>query len=818
MLSIRHTASALALVVALATIRPAQAAAAAPAAPEAAALPASPDNGPDVGEDLNAITVTARHRDEKLGDVPLAISVASGKDLATQHLERVADFTLKVPNFSALQQNTRVSGLFIRGLGGNASNDGAEGGVGLIVDNVFFTHVGFSWLDFVDLDSIEVVRGPQGTLLGKNTTIGAVIVKTQEPSFKPSANISGTFGGINGANDAYQVRANLTGPIIGDTLAGRLTVATSQGGGWSPNAYDGIKYLNNNRWSVRGQLLFTPTSNVSSRLIAEHYETHEYNNFYPPVTDVTQNRNLDGSVFTTPANPTGLRKGWQWKLQNLFGYTPSYNAPYNADLDSQHRLVSRVTGVSNELNVDFGGAKLTAISAWRELYFRPYNDSDYTPLPIFRAGYDVDVDQYSQEVRLANKIGGAIDWQIGAYYLHETLRSNYRTIFYSDAALFLTGSALVPAATFDNLEYDRDGHLKIDSIAGFGQATWHVAPAFSITGGLRYTRETKTANVAGYALDAADLSAYPASAAATRTSVLNSFGGTTGAAGGVYTLNARANRGSFSWLINPAYKLTPGVLLYASASYGEKSGAANTAALASQSTVVLTLPEKSLDFEAGIKATIAHGLASAALNIYNNTITNYQDAQVDPNATGIGSYLANVGKVRLRGIEFEGTLHPIAVLDFYGNLAYNDAKYLSYDNAPIPVEYAASLNAQGQYTLSLTGYQLRNAPKWTVQGGFNLDQPVSAGLHLTTYGNVTWKSRAALINPRSIYGWQDAYAVVNAGIGIKPEGGNWSAVVWSKNLTNNGYAATYSPATSLTPVSKILGDPRSYGITLSKKF
>jgi len=810
----RLSTSTLALATALIATAPAQAAAV--ATPDLAVAPAPA--APDAGEDLNAITVTARHRDEKLGDVPLAISVASGKELAIEHLDRVADYTLKVPNFSALQQNTRVSGLFIRGLGGNASNDGAEGGVGLIVDNVFFTHVGFSWLDFVDLDSIEVVRGPQGTLLGKNTTIGAVVVKTQEPGFKPSADIAGTFGGINGANDAYQLRANVTGPIIGDTLAGRLTVATSQGGGWTTNAYDGIKYLNNNRWSVRGQLLFTPTSTVSSRLIAEHYESHEYNNFYPPVADVTQNLNLDGSVFTTPANPTGTRKGWQWKLENLFGYTPGYNVPYNADLDTQQRLVSRVTGLSNELNVDLGGARLTAISAWRDLYFRPYNDSDYSPLPIDRGGYDVDVDQYSQEVRLANKLGGAVDWQVGAYYLHEDLRSNYRTIFYADGTAFLTNSLALPAATFNNLEYDRDGHLKIDSIAGFGQATWHVGPTFSITGGLRYTNETKSVNVAGYSLNAADLSAYPAAVAATRTAVLNSFGGTTGAAGGVYALNGRANRGSFSWLVNPAWKVTRDVLLYASASYGEKSGAANTAALANQAAVVLTLPEKSLDFEAGVKATIAQGLATATLNLYNNTITNYQDAQVDPNATGIGSYLANVGKVRLRGVEIEGTLHPAKVLDLYGNIAFNDAKYLSYDNAPIPVEYAASLNAQGQYTLSLTGYQLRNAPKWTLQSGFNLDQPVSTALHLTAYGNVTWKSRFAEINPRSIYGWQDAYAVVNAGIGIKPDDGNWSAVIWSKNLTNNGYAAAYSPATSLTPVIKILGDPRSYGITLNKKF
>ncbi|MCY1171725.1 TonB-dependent siderophore receptor [compost metagenome] len=139
------------------------------------------------------ILITARRRSERLQDVPAAITAVSGDTLQTQHLDRIADYAAKLPNFAAVQQNTRVSGLYVRGLGGNANNDGAEGGVGLIVDNVFFTHVGFSWLDFVDLDHIELVRGPQGTLLGKNTTIGALIVTTKRPSFTPELNLEAGY-------------------------------------------------------------------------------------------------------------------------------------------------------------------------------------------------------------------------------------------------------------------------------------------------------------------------------------------------------------------------------------------------------------------------------------------------------------------------------------------------------------------------------------------------------------------------------------------------------------------------------------------------
>ncbi|GHC86363.1 TonB-dependent receptor [Novosphingobium pokkalii] len=768
---------------------------------EQAPAPAADPGSPEV-PDAGAITVTARHREEKLQAVPLAISAVSGAELTSKRIERVSEFALRVPNFSALQQNTRVSGLYIRGLGGNASNDGAEGGVGLIVDNVFFTHVGFSWLDFVDLESIQVVRGPQGTLLGKNTTIGAVIVQTAKPKFEPSYTLQATYGNY----DAVQVRANATGPIIADKLAYRLTFAESKGGGWNTNAYNGAKLLDNNRWSVRGQLLFTPSANFSSRLIAEHYETNEYNNFYPPVADVTQNLNLDGTV-NSPR--TG---SWTAKLAR-FGYTPNLNAPYNANLNNQDRLVANTDGLSNEINWDLGGVNLTGVTAWRRLYFRPYNDSDYTPLDIYRAGYDVDVNQYSQELRLASAKGSTIDWQVGAYYLHEKLRSNLRTIFGSDASTFFLGSG-VPSSYIDGLEYDRDGRLTIDGVAGFGQITAHLTSTFSVTGGVRYTWEKKQVNVAGYALNVASLN--PAGAAS-QTALLNNLGGTTGSAAGAYTLANQVSRGSVAWLINPAWQVTPNVLLYASASHGEKSGAANTSATASQAALVITRPEKSTDFEGGIKTNWAGGKATLNLNLYNNTITDYQSSRVDSTNASFGTYLANVGKVRLRGFELEATYRPVPAFGINANLAYNDAKYLDYADAPAPLEYQAALGGAAK-PLSLTGYQVIGSNKWTVQGGVDIDQPIGGEWNLTGFANTSWKSRIAYINPRSIYGWQAPVAITNVGLGLRTQDNRWQVQAWAKNVTNERYAVSYGAASASAPVIEVYGNPRTFGGTITRTF
>lgn len=803
--AIRHRAGIGALLLATSALSAPAIAHADTNADDTAAEPVAADPTADSasGEGGPTIVVTARHREESLQEVPLAISAVSGDELTAKRIERVSEFAIKVPNFSALQQNTRVSGLYVRGLGGNASNDGAEGGVGLIVDNVFFTHVGFSWLDFVDLENIQVVRGPQGTLLGKNTTIGAVIVQTAKPSFDPSLTVTGTYGNY----DAAQIRVNATGPIIDDKLAYRVTFANSYGGGWVTNQYNGDKLLDNHRWSARGQLLFTPTSALSSRLIVEHYDSQERNNFYPAIGDVTQNLDPNtGAAIST-------RASWSSKLANAFGYTPDFNAPNNANLNNQDRLVARTDGVSNEINWDLGGVNLTSVSAWRRLYFRPYNDSDYTPYDIYRAGYDVDVNQYSQELRIASQQSDVLDWQIGAYYLHEDLRSNLRTIFGSDSTAFFLSPAL-PSSVTDGLEYDRDGHLHIDSIAGFGQATFHVTPTLSLTGGLRYTYEKKSVTVDGYSFGGATL---PSALSAYRTALLNNLGGTSGSAAGAYSISDSVNRGSWAWLANPAWQVTPNVLLYASASYGEKSGAANTSATASQASLVITRPEKSTDFEGGIKSTWLDGKATVNLNLYNNTIKDYQASRVDSTNATFGSYLANVGKVRLRGFELETSLRPIPALGFNFNAAYNDAKYLNYDDAPAPVEYQAALGG-ASVPLSLTGYQIVGAPKWTLQGGIDLDQPISENWVLTGYVNTSWKSKTALINPRSIYGWQDALAITNAGIGLRTQDNSWTAQVWVKNLTNERYAVAYIPASASAPVSEVFGNPRTYGLTVSRKF
>ena len=744
--------------------------------------PAFADDAADAS--VEEVVVTVRRRAEKLQDVPITVSAVTGQTLAVERLDRVADYAAKIANFNALQQNTRVSTLTIRGVGGNANSDGSEAGVGLIVDNVFFTHPGFSWLDFVDLESVELARGPQGTLLGKNTTIGALVVTTKKPSFTPEAQASGTIAN----NERYQLRANISGPLVDDKLAGRLTFYRDIGGGYVTNKFDGEDYLGNDRWALRGQLLFEGES-FSNRLIAEHYETKEYNNFYPPAGDPTS--------FVNGAP----RNGWERKLRTAFGYVPSYDVYDNADLDTQDKIVSRTDGISNQLDWRFGGHTLTSVTAWRRLYFRPQNDSDLTRFSIFRAGYDVDVDQYSQELRLASPADGRFDYQVGLFLLKQDVTSNYRTLFYDDASAFLLSPA-VPGLVLDGLETNQVGKAQTKSAAVFGQGTYRFNDRASLTAGLRYTYEEREASNQGLAFGGVPLSGALAAYAPFRAAV----------AGAPFLVEGQKESGSFSWLINPSYRLTDDILAYASVSYGEKSGAANLGARPGDPIIIS--PEKSIDYELGLKTTWLDGRATLNGNLYWNDITDYQATLTSQVGTTARSYLSNVGKVRLRGVEVEGQAQLTEAWRVSASAAFSDARYESYVGAPVPVEYGY---AGGPAFVDLSDTRVPFAPKFTGQVSVNYEAPLTGDLVLFAYANQTWRS-STFQHSLSQYGRQDAYGLTHAGIGLKDASGRWSGNIWAKNLFDQEYAAAFGNASANTPYIAILGEPRTFGLTLTGRY
>lgn len=730
---------------------------------------------------VQKVTVTARRREENLQDVPITVSAISGATLQAERLDRVADYAAKFANFTALQQNTRVSTLTVRGVGGNANSDGSEAAVGLIVDNVFFTHPGFTWLDFVDLESVELAKGPQGTLLGKNTTLGALVVTTQKPSFTPSLNVTG----MAASYDRYQFRGNLTGPILADKLAGRLTFYSDTGGGYINNEVDGKDYLDNGRWALRGQLLFTD-GGFTNRFIAEHYETEEYNNYYPAIGDPV--------IFTNGAP----RDGWLNRLRTRFNYEPSLDGRSGANVDTQEQIVSRTDGLSNQADFDIGSHTLTSITAWRRLYFRPYNDSDGTPFPIFRAGYDVDVDQYSQELRLASPDDKALEYQFGVFLMKQDVRSNFRINYFSDASRYFLAPA-VPSLVLNGVETQQDGQAVTDTAALFGQGTYKFTPKASLTAGIRYTYETRDASNEGKLLGGATLDGPLAAYAPFRALVT----------GAPFLVEAKESSGSTAWLVNPSYQISDDILAYLSVSYGEKSGAANLGARPGDRIIID--PEKSLDYELGLKSTWLDGRVTLNGNLYRTEISDYQGTIASRVGTVTRSFLTNIGEVRLEGVELEGTARATETLTLSFAAAWNDARYESYTEAPWPIEYTYP---GAPASVDLSGTRVPFSPKFTGQLSANYAKPLTNGLEVFGYANQTWRSDTFL-NSLSEYGRQDAYGLTNLGLGLRSQTGRWSANIWARNLFDQDYNLAYGQAGASTPYIAILGDPRTIGVTLT---
>lgn len=809
------------------------------AAPPAAAVPppaaATQDAaaGPASAQ-VEEVVVTARLREEKAQDVPLPVSVVGAKAAEREHLERLDDFAQKVPNFVPYVSNPRTSAMTIRGISGIAGGaDGSESAVGLIVDNVFLTHVGFQWTDFVDLQSLEVARGPQGTLLGKNTTVGAVIIHTQPPVFTPEASVETSFGNRNRITE----KLNVSGPLIPDTLAYRATFFLDKSDGVLHDEVTGAGLLNNNRWGVRGQLLYTH-ENLTDRLIFDRTRSDEYNN-YSGVIGNTFPFYANGAPVSTYAQNLLTRIHWPYFVNN----------PYEPALTRLGNLDQRVTGLSNEANYQWGDNTLTSVSAWRELILHPNNSLGNDLTQISASAYDVQVDQFSQEVRLASPKGDVVEWQTGIYSLYENITSYEHTDYGYQAEQFLNNAPAGNPALLNGVSAHSDGKARTFSIAPFAQSTYHIDEQWALTAGLRDSFEIREGSDFGWVSGCTTPGCYAATQSA--------YGATFYDTGGQ---NIKHN--SISGLLNPSYRFDENILAYASAARGEKSGAINTNALplfagtaVAGFQPLITKAETSWDYEFGLKTNWFDNRLILNGNLYWDDIYNFQSTLVDTSiinpTTGVPvpnkTYLGNVGQVRLRGFEFDGRYSPIERLWITFSGAITDARYVNYTNAAPPPDWQwpASANVGGVAAplfVNLSGQRITGGIGGSTAGNppvapysFNVganyehplgnafktwgswaDTPVSA----TGYFNVSWKYKEQLNEPLSIYPvTQPSFAIVNAGIGLKTDDDKYTLQLFVKNLFDQRYVIGQTIGTQTTAQTVTFGDNafRWFGGTLRVK-
>lgn len=735
------------------------------------------------------ILVTARRRAENPQDVPIALSVFGGEELEKQNIFTIEQLQRAAPSLQIIGTNPRNTNINIRGLGANIGlqNDGLENGVGVYLDDVYYARTGQATFDLVDIDRIELLRGPQGTLFGKNTTAGALSIYTRQPSFEPEFRGDASIG----SRENYQVRGSVSTPL-NDRVAIRLSAAQTSHGGYLHNTTLGKDINDYNNFSVKGQVLAKLTDDLTLRLIGDYGRQHEAG--YATVnTDIATQRTTPAGVTSTIPNGIAVRAA-------RAGYVLPPIEPYSRtiDTDLEPSIRMKQGGGSGKLDWALPSFTITSITAWRFWDWKPRNDADGTALPVLTAAYiESKQRQFTQEIRLGSAGKNTIDYVVGAFYFHQSLDSDALTSYGSSAPIWLLGADTpVNQVALNGFAVAGKSRLRVDSYAGFGQATWNIDDRLSLTLGGRYTKEKKIGSFV-QTTSGADLSGLSAADQGAAKGVRGAFG-----APNAY--DAETSESKFSGQANLAFRFSNAILGYATVSRGFKSGGLTLTNVPANVPKVIA-PESIDHYEVGLKTQTADKLLTLNVAGFWTIDKNYQSTIYDPIRTT--TYVSNVGRVRSRGVEIEGGLNPIEGLTTYGAFTYLDAKYLSFKASTCPIEILAP-------SCDLSNRRLPGAPKWSA--AFGGEYSHSAGGNVETYAGLDYSYRSGIFFASNLskFSTIPGYSLVNARIGARI-GTRYDLSIWARNLFDKNYLVSRQPAAFNTGlVSGLVGDPRVIGATV----
>jgi iron complex outermembrane receptor protein len=720
------------------------------------------------------IVVTARRESEKARDIPVSLSAVPAKVLQQTGAYTLADVQTLVPSMVAFQLNPRNASIGIRGIGVSFAADGLDTTVGVYVDGVYLGRPGMALEDLIDIDQVEVLRGPQGTLFGRNAAAGALNITTRAPTFTPELMAEGSYGNYN----YLQARLSVSGPLVPDVLAARLTAFTSHRDGVLPNFVSGMADNSIGRSGARLQFLYTPTPKLRFRIIGE--ASAENDTCCVGVLRSVLPASLSTSTASTLA------------AFNALGYTPRASTAY-AQTNSPQDMLTDQRAASVEADYDLGWGRITSITAYRYWDFHPLQDGDGTPLDIIHLGVAQTKDeQLSEELRLASN-PGPFSWQAGLFIFNQALRDHFifsqfgteASAFYSLYNHFSAGAPLVPGVVAaPGSQYIIETHAVENSEAIFAQANYEILHGLTLTGGVRYTYEYKHGITDTYNVGT------PLASSAIQ-----------------FHDNAGVAAGNVSGVVSGAYRLTPKVLAYVSYSTGYQAPGLNLNAAPVPGTPIVLQSENVSDIEGGIKSTWFHDQLVLNVDVFSEYLTGLQATIVPP---GFKPYLANVGDIRSVGVEAEADWRLTNGLTLSANGSYDHARYTSYPNAPPPAGEPVSVATQ-----NLTGRPVFEAPEWIANvigryewevGGVRPYVQMHYSYRSSAYGDVQ-DSPGALI---------PAYSLLDARIGAQ-FGRRYDLSVWIENALGAVYFQTLGVAnmtgTGAFGFSGVLGAPRTFGAT-----
>lgn len=776
-------------------------------------------------QETDEVVVTSRRREEVVQDIPIAVSVIGGKRAEEAGLFNVNRLKELTPSVQFYQSNPRNSGLTIRGLGSTfgLTNDGIDPGVGYYIDGVYYARAAITALDFVDVERIEVLRGPQGTLFGKNTTAGAFNVITRAPSFKPGATAEVSYG-----NYSYvQAKASVTGPIIKNILAARVSFSGTKRNGTIYNINSG-KWINNlDNQGFRAQLLFTPSRKIKINLTG-HFNSSMPEGYSQVIAGVAPTQRASYRQFNNI-------------IADLNYQLPTSN-PYDRVVDQNTTWKSHNDIGGASLNADFriGRGTLTSTSAWNFWTWNPSNDRDFTGLASLQKSQATSrQEQTSQEIRYAGNVTEKISGVVGVFALNQSVWSAPVQIeeVGPDGWRFLidnldpnkpnktaaentllnnwkTGITGLGTATYNT--------VNSTSAAAFANVDWEIFKGFHFQPGIRYNYDQKKVDYAR------EVYGGPANPTAGQLAVQRR----------VYTnqaFNTTADNTNWSGIVTLSYKPSSRINTYATYSTAYKPIGVNVAGLPANTDgtpkveLATVKPEYVTHYELGIKTSpTQHTILN--LTAFNTEIKDFQTNVQSPELGVNRGYLANAERVKVQGLELDGSAKIGTHLTFNLGVAYTDAKYVTFTNAPLPLEETGRVipdpNKPGSTIQAafkdISGEQLPGISKWagSLGGEVTSNETLFIGQKGKFFLGVDsyYRSKFSSSPTPSTYLVIQEYALLNGRLGFRAANG-FSAFVWGRNILNKNYMEQLLPAGgNAGQYAGVLGDPQTYGFTLRYSF
>ncbi|PKP93574.1 MAG: TonB-dependent receptor [Alphaproteobacteria bacterium HGW-Alphaproteobacteria-14] len=826
----------------------------------------------DVAEDApavrdgNVIIVTATRRAQDVQDIPLAVTAISPEQLDNQGVVNIQQITALAPSFSSSQAQLASGSvvLRVRGVGTTSNNIGFESAVGIFIDGAYQSRPGVALNEFVDVERVEVLRGPQGTLFGRNTSAGALNVTNVRPDVTE-------FGGFVNAGygnfDEVSVQGAINVPIVKDTVALRVTGAFRERDGFLTVAdRNGTEIGDTNdvdQWLVRGQIGWDTDSGLRGRIIVDYSNSQSSccgaielyqsplvtGGAFAAVGLGANGGNGQPSVSTTPRDQGAFE-------QALNNRVVSANFAPVADIDNY--------GLTGELEFPLSdNADLIFIGSYRKYESFEHYDSDFTGLDIFNVdALNLDIETWTAELRLQGEaFGGKLNYMVGGFYSDETLDQSVSFSLGQDfgenvgALLFVpTGGALGPnpltvftgvdpAGTNNTNRFQQDAK----SYAIFTHNSLEIATGLELTLGARYSWEDKSGD---FTQTAVNNQICPA--------VLGALGGVPGPLQPAFvglgcfgftapadlpqaavlplprTFQSKFNDEELIYTAKLGYEISPSVNTYASFTHGYKAGGINLDTTAAVGGAEPSFLSEEVDaYEIGLKGQTANGDLTVNVAGFYEKFTNFQVLEF----TGTAFETFNVPKADTKGVEIEGLFRPNDELTFNFGATFLKASY--------PDDCAGTQTSV--QVVALCGYDLTNAPKIVALIGALWEKPINASTEVFLSGQVRMEddqrtSTQAIILPDAaeiaaagglqqaidaappiIADVQDGKAFVNLRGGLRFAGGKYAIEGWVTNLTNEvvrgvTFNTTLRGSGAANSRSAFVLPPRQYGVTLRAKF